>query len=168
MSTVKQVLKAKRDTTVHTIDAEASVYEAIALMSRAEVGALVVVVGDAVCGIVTERDYARKVILQDNVSRTTTVCEIMTAPVMSVSLGTSADECMTLMTRQRIRHLPVIEGGRLVGMISIGDMVRHLIEEQQFAIDQLESYVRGPRHDAPTCALTRRSEIPQTLALRIV
>ncbi|MFM0327413.1 CBS domain-containing protein [Caballeronia glebae] len=166
MATVKQVLKSKSDTTVHTIDAEASVYEAVALMSRAEVGALVVMVGDAVCGIVTERDYARKVILQDQASRTTTVCQIMTAPVMSVSLGTSADECMTLMTRHRIRHLPVIEGGRLVGMISIGDMVRHLIDEQQFAIDQLESYVRGPHHGTPTCALTRRSSIPQTLAVR--
>jgi CBS domain-containing protein len=119
-----------------------------------------------VCGIVTERDYARKVILQDKASRTTTVCEIMTAPVMAVRLGTNTDECMALMTRHRIRHLPVIEGGGLVGMISIGDMVRHLIEEQQFAIDQLESYVRGPRHDMPTCALTRRSPIPQTLAAR--
>jgi signal-transduction protein with cAMP-binding, CBS, and nucleotidyltransferase domain len=166
MATVKQVLKAKSDATIHTIDAEASVYEAVALMSKAEVGALVVMVGDAVCGIVTERDYARKVIMQDKASRTTTVCEIMTAPVMAVSLRTSADECMTLMTQQRIRHLPVIEGGRLVGMISIGDMVRHLIEEQQFAIDQLESYVRGPGHDMPTCALTRRSAIPRTLAAR--
>jgi CBS domain-containing protein len=166
MATVKQVLKTKTDATVHTIDAEASVYEAVALMSRAGVGALVVTVGDAVCGIVTERDYARKVILQDKASRTTTVCEIMTATVMSASLRTSTDECMTLMTQHRIRHLPVIEGGRLVGMISIGDMVRHLIEEQQFAIDQLETYVRGPRADLPTCALTRRSPIPQTLAAR--
>ncbi|SAK63162.1 signal-transduction protein [Caballeronia temeraria] len=168
MATVKQVLKAKIDTTVHTIDAEASVYEAVALMSRAEGGALVVMVGDTVCGIVTERDYARKVILQDKASRTTTVCEIMTAPVMSVSLRTNTDECMTLMTRQRIRHLPVIEGGRLLGLISIGDMVRHLIEEQQFAIDQLESYVRGPQPDTPTCALTRRMPIPQTLEARFV
>ncbi|WP_321791014.1 CBS domain-containing protein [Caballeronia sp. J97] len=166
MATVKQVLKTKIDATVHTIDAEASVYEAVALMSRAQVGALVVMVGDAVCGIVTERDYARKVILQDKASRTTTVCEIMTAPVITVGLRTNADECMTLMTQQRIRHLPVIEGGRLVGVISIGDMVRHLIEEQQFAIDQLETYVRGPRADLPTCALTRRSPIPQTLAAR--
>ncbi|CAH2801273.1 MAG: CBS domain protein [uncultured Caballeronia sp.] len=167
MATVKQVLKAKRDVTVHTIDAEVSVYEAVALMSKAQVGALVVTVGDAVCGIVTERDYARKVILQDKASRTTTVCEIMTAPVMSATLGTSTDECMALMTQQRIRHLPVIEGGRLLGMVSIGDMVRHLIEEQQFAIDQLESYVRGPRHETPTCTLTRRSPIPQTLETRL-
>lgn len=167
MATVKQVLKAKRDVTVHTIDAEASVYEAVALMSKAQVGALVVTVGDAVCGIVTERDYARKVILQDKASRTTTVCEIMTAPVMSATPGTSTDECMVLMTQQRIRYLPVIEGGRLLGMVSIGDMVRHLIEEQQFAIDQLESYVRGARQEAPTCALTRRSPIPQTLEMRL-
>jgi signal-transduction protein with cAMP-binding, CBS, and nucleotidyltransferase domain len=166
MATVKQVLKAKRDATLHTIEAGASVYEAVTRMSQAQVGALVVTVGDAVCGIVTERDYARKVILQDRASRTTTVGEIMTAPVMSVSLRTSADDCMALMTQHRIRHLPVIEGGRLVGMMSIGDVVRHLIEEQQFAIDQLESYVRGPRHETPTCALTRRSPIPQTLETR--
>jgi signal-transduction protein with cAMP-binding, CBS, and nucleotidyltransferase domain len=166
MATVKQILKAKGDATVHTIDAEASVHEAVALMSKAEVGALVVTVGGAVCGIVTERDYARKVILRDRSSRTTTVCEIMTAPVMSATLRTTADECMTLMTQHRIRHLPVIEGGRLIGMISIGDMVRHLIDEQQFAIDQLENYVRGPRPEMPTCALTRRSSIPQTLAAR--
>ncbi|SAK70368.1 CBS domain-containing protein [Caballeronia pedi] len=166
MATVKQVLKAKSELIVHTIDAEASVHEAVALMSRAEVGALVVMVGDTVCGIVTERDYARKVILRDKASRTTTVCEIMTAPVMSVSVRTTADECMTLMTQHRIRHLPVVEGGMLVGMISIGDLVRHVIDEQQFAIDQLESYVRGPRPEMPTCALTKRSPIPQTLAAR--
>ncbi|SAL02905.1 CBS domain-containing protein [Caballeronia fortuita] len=166
MATVKQVLKAKIDTTVHMIDVNASVYEAVALMSRAQVGALVVMTRDAVCGIVTERDYARKVILQDKASRSTAVRDIMTAPVMAVTLMTNTDECMTLMTQQRIRHLPVIEGDRLVGMISIGDMVRHLIEEQQFAIDQLETYVRGPQPELPTCALTRRSPIPQTLAAR--
>ena len=167
MATVKQVLKAKRDATVHTIDAEASVYEAVALMSKAQVGALVVTAGDAVRGIVTERDYARKVILQDKASRTTTVSEIMSAPVMSATLRTNTDECMALMTQHRIRHLPVIEDGRLLGMVSIGDMVLHLIEEQQFAIDQLESYVRGPRHETPGCALTRRSPIPRTLETRL-
>lgn len=171
MATVKQVLKAKAGTAVHTISADASVYEAIALMSHAGVGALVVTAGGdqngAVRGIVTERDYARKVILQDKASRTTTVGEIMSAPVMSVGLATRTDDCMALMTRHRIRHLPVTDGVRLVGMVSIGDLVRHVIDEQQFAIDQLESYVRGPHHDAPTCALTRRSPLPQTLATRM-
>ena len=146
MSTVKQVLKAKSDMTVHTIDAEASVYEAVAQMSRAEVGALVVMVGDAVCGIVTERDYARKVILQDKASRTTTVCEIMTAPVMAVRLGTNTDECMALMTENRLRHLPIINNeGKLIGMISIGDLVKDIISEQKFIIEQLEHYIRGER-----------------------
>jgi CBS domain-containing protein len=172
MATVKQVLKSKSDTAVHTISAEANVYEAIALMSHAGVGALVVTAGGdqngAVRGIVTERDYARKVILQDKASRTTTVGEIMSAPVMSVSLATRTDDCMALMTRHRIRHLPVIDGVRLVGMVSIGDMIRYVIDEQQFAIDQLETYVRGPHHDAPTCALTRRSPLPQTLATRLM
>lgn len=171
MATVKQVLKAKTGKSVHTIGAQASVFEAIGLMSHTGVGALVVTAsGDqngAVHGIVTERDYARKVILQDKASRTTTVGEIMTSPVTSIGLETRTDDCMALMTHHRIRHLPVIENGRLIGMLSIGDMVRHLIDEQQFAIDQLESYVRGPHHEAPTCALTRRSPLPQTLATRL-
>jgi CBS domain-containing protein len=167
MATVRQILKAKGDTAVQTIDAHASVFDAVARMSKAEVGALVVMAGGMACGIVTERDYARKVILQDKSSRSTTVREIMTAHVTSVNLKTSADECMTLMTQQHIRHLPVLEGGVLVGMVSIGDMVRHVIDEQQFAIDQLETYVRGPRHEQPTCALTRRSPLPQTLAASV-
>jgi CBS domain-containing protein len=171
MATLMQVLNTKANNTVHTIDAEASVYEAVALMSKAGVGAIVVTVGggaDAtVCGIVTERDYARKVILQDKASRTTTVCEIMTAPVMSATPCMSTEDCMTLMTREHFRHVPVIEGGRLLGIVSIGDLVRHLIDEQQFAIDQLESYVRGAHHEPPTCALTRRSALPQTLATRL-
>jgi CBS domain-containing protein len=172
MATVKQVLKTKTDNAIHTIGPRGSVFDAIALMSKARVGAVVVTsdgTADApVLGIVTERDYARKVILLDRSSRTTSVEEIMSAPVMATYPHASTDACMALMTEHRIRHLPVIEGGRLVGMISIGDMVRHLIEEQQFAIDQLESYVRGPRTDMPTCALTRRSPLPQTLALQAV
>jgi signal-transduction protein with cAMP-binding, CBS, and nucleotidyltransferase domain len=170
MTTLRQVLNTKADNTIHTIDAEASVYDAVALMSRAGIGAIVVTIGGrvdgAVCGIVTERDYARKVILQDKASRSTTVCEIMTAPVMSATSCASTEDCMALMTRQRIRHLPVMEYGRLVGVVSIGDLVRHLIEEQRFAIDQLETYVRGPRLEPPTCALTRRSPLPETLPAR--
>lgn len=164
MATVKQVLKTKADNLVYTIDPEASVYEAVALMSQARIGRGRGTIGggidSAVCGIVTKQDYARKVILQDRASRTTTVCEIMTAAVMSAHPGATTKECMTLMMRMRIRHLPVIDAGRLVGMISIGDMVCHLIEEQQFAIDQLERYVCVPAHELPTCALTRRSPLP--------
>jgi signal-transduction protein with cAMP-binding, CBS, and nucleotidyltransferase domain len=171
MATVKQVLHEKIDSALYSIDPEASVYDAVALMSKAGVGALVVTVGGrsdgALCGIVTERDYARKVILQDKASRTTTVCEIMTACVTTTNLRANTEDCMTLMTQQHVRHLPVVEGGRLIGMISIGDLVRHVIEEQQFAIDQLETYVRGPRQETPTCALTRRSPLPQALALRV-
>jgi signal-transduction protein with cAMP-binding, CBS, and nucleotidyltransferase domain len=172
MATVKQVLSTKADRAVYTIDPEASVYDAIALMSKAGIGALVVTVSGradgALCGIVTERDYARKVILLDKSSRTTTVCEIMTAHVLTTALGDDADDCMALMTQRRLRHLPVMEGGRLAGMISIGDMVRHLMQEQQFAIDQLENYVRGPRAELPTCALTRRSPLPETLVSSLV
>jgi CBS domain-containing protein len=171
MAMVKQVLREKTDGSVYTIDPEASVFDAVSLMSKAGVGAIVVTVGGhsdgALCGIVTERDYARKVILQDKASRTTTVCEIMTACVTTTNLRASTEDCMALMTQRHIRHLPVIEGGRVIGMISIGDMVRHLIEEQQFAIDQLETYVRGPQQETPTCVLTRRSPLPQALALRM-
>jgi signal-transduction protein with cAMP-binding, CBS, and nucleotidyltransferase domain len=105
--------------------------------------------------------------LQDKASRTTSVGEIMTAPIIAIRLDTHTDDCMTLMTTHCIRHLPVIGEGRIVGMISIGDMVRHLMEEQQFAIDQLEGYVRGPHHELPACTLTRRSALPQTLATRL-
>jgi signal-transduction protein with cAMP-binding, CBS, and nucleotidyltransferase domain len=170
MATLRQVLNTKADNTIYTIDAEASVYDAVALMSKAGIGAIVVTVGGRadgmVCGIVTERDYARKVILRDKSSRTTTVCEIMTAPVMSATSCANTEDCMALMTRQHIRHLPVIESGRLIGIVSIGDLVRMVIEEQRFAIDQLETYVRGPHLEQATCALTRRSPLPETLATR--
>jgi CBS domain-containing protein len=172
MATVKQILNAKQDSTVYTISADASVFEAIALMSKAGIGAIVVTLdgcaGGAVCGIVTERDYARKVILQDKASRTTKVGEIMSAPVMTTSLRATPEECMALMTEHHLRHMPVIEGGRLLGLISIGDLVRHVIEEQRFAIEQLEIYVRGPRPDMPTCALTRRAPLPETLSAGLV
>jgi CBS domain-containing protein len=136
MATVTQVLKAKSDQAVHTIDASASVLDAISIMSQKSIGALVVTAASGVCGIVTERDYARKVVLQHRSSKDTLVRDIMTAE--------ASEECMVLMTAHRIRHLPVIGGdGQLLGLVSIGDLVKTIIKEQQFAIDQLELYVHG-------------------------
>jgi CBS domain-containing protein len=167
MATVAQILQAKPVNTVHTIDANASVFDAIALMSKNEIGALIVMHASALCGIVTERDYARKVVLQDRSSRNTQVRDIMTAAVRHVRPDQTSDECMALMTELHIRHLPVIGAdGRLRGLISIGDLVKSVIEEQQFAIDQLESYVRGSFADTPRPAVAARRMQAARLAMR--
>jgi CBS domain-containing protein len=155
MATVAQVLSEKADRTFHIIDATASVYEAIASMSQKGIGALVVTSSGEVVGMVTERDYARKVILQDRSSRDTAVGDIMSRAVRYVRSSQTSDECMVLMTEHRIRHLPVIDNGVLVGLVSIGDLVKTLIAEQQFAIDQLELYVRGGYQQASPVAQTR-------------
>jgi CBS-domain-containing membrane protein len=147
MATVAQVLDAKLDKSFHTIDASASVFSAVKSMALKRIGALVVTQGAEVCGIVTERDYARKVILLDKSSRNTPVHDIMSRAVRYVRSSQTSDECMALMTEHRIRHLPVIDGGVLVGVISIGDLVKSVIAEQQFAIDQLEIYVQGARSE---------------------
>jgi CBS domain-containing protein len=162
MATVAQLLSAKDDASVHTIEASASVFDAMVLMSQKGIGGLVVMCGTDVCGIVTERDYARKVVLQDKSSRNTTVREIMSREVRYVGLGQTSDECMALLTEHRIRHLPVIVSGVLIGLVSIGDVVKSLIAQQQFAIDQLEFYVLGASHEAATSTLTRRRSLPQT------
>jgi CBS domain-containing protein len=144
MATVMQVLKAKSDKAVHTIDAAARVLDAISVMSQKSIGALVVTTASGMCGIVTERDYARKVVLQHRSSKDTRVDDIMTVEVISVGPHEASDKCMVLMTTRHIRHLPVIGGdGQLLGLVSIGDLVKNIIEEQKFAIDQLERYVHG-------------------------
>ena len=140
MKTVKQLLDSK-GYQVWTISPDASVLDAIKLMAEKGVGALVVVDGDRVVGIVTERDYARKVILQGRSSRETPVSAIMTTRVVCTHLTNTAEECMAIMTDKRIRHLPVMEDNQLVGIISIGDLVKSIIEHQQFMIEQLESYI---------------------------
>lgn len=119
----------------------ATVYEALEMMAHRNVGALVVLDSEALVGIVSERDYARKVILVDRGSRETLVREIMTSEPITVSRSTSVTECMEIMTDNRFRHLPVVEDGRVCGIISIGDVVRAVIEEQRFLIDQLEGYI---------------------------
>ena len=142
MSTIKQILDTK-GYAVWSIHPQASVFAAIQQMAEKEVGALVVVEGDAVVGIISERDYARKVALKDRLSRETAVRDIMTADVIYVRLDQSIEECMSIVTEKRIRHLPVLDGGRLVGIISIGDLVKTIIAEQQFIIEQLEHYINS-------------------------
>ena len=128
---------------IWAVDATNSVYEALEIMADKNVGALVVTSDDALTGILSERDYARKVILVSKGSKKTPVSEIMTPNPVTVEPSDTVASCMQLMTDRRIRHLPVVEDGDLVGVISIGDVVRAVIEEQKFLIDQLESYITG-------------------------
>lgn len=139
---VRQVLAAKGSGAV-TITPDASVLEALALMARVDIGALVVVEDDAVCGVISERDYARKVIIMGKRSFDTPVREVMSSTVFCVPPEAGIDACMALMTKYRVRHLPVMEAERLVGVISIGDVVKAIIDVQQQAIEQLESYITG-------------------------
>lgn len=145
MKTAADLLKSKAHQSVHTIAPTASVFDAVKLMAEKDIGALLVMQGDKVAGIVTERDYARKVALRSRSSKETSVYEIMTSEVMFVRPSQTSEECMALMTENRLRHLPVIEGSKLLGLISIGDLVKDIISEQQFIIQQLEHYISGER-----------------------
>ena len=142
MKTVLQLLQAKgRD--VYAIGQEARVYDALKLMAEKDVGALVVLDGQRVVGIISERDYARKVILRGRSSADTPVWQIMSSPVTTVSPDEDTERCMQLMTERRIRHLPVIEHGKMIGIVSIGDLVKAVIDEQRQTIEQLERYIAG-------------------------
>ncbi len=128
---------------VISIREDASVLDAIRLMAERAVGSLLVMDGERLRGIVTERDYARKVILKGRASDSTRVGEIMTTSVITATLGQTVNHCMTVMTEKRIRHLPVVEDDRVVGLVSIGDLVQAIIEGQQEEIEQLEKYISG-------------------------
>jgi CBS domain-containing protein len=142
MTTVRHLLNRK-GSQVYSIDAEDPVLEAIQLMADRHVGALVVMRGQELVGIVSERDYARKVILLGRSSSETPVWQIMSSPVITVTPDRTVTDCMHTVTENRIRHLPVTDQGRVVGMISIGDLVKAVIEEQQQTIEQLESYIHS-------------------------
>lgn len=142
MTTVRKLLEGK-GRAVHSVEPQAAVLDAIRLMAEHHVGALVVMQGAALEGIVSERDYARKVILRGRSSSDTPVRDIMSSPVLTVTLDTTVQQCMQLMTDRRVRHLPVVEGARVVGMVSIGDLVKAVIAEQQAQIEQLESYIHS-------------------------
>jgi CBS domain-containing protein len=138
-TTVRQMLSDKAG--VYSVSPQDTIYDALQLMADRNIGAVVVLSGDELRGIFSERDYARKVILLGKTSRTTPVSEIMTTNVICVDPGWTADQCMALMTEKHIRHLPVVVGTRVIGVVSIGDAVRAVVNEQQFTITSLERYL---------------------------
>jgi CBS domain-containing protein len=145
MKSVAQVLKSKPGQTVETVTPSTSVFDAIKLMAAKNIGALLVLEDQKIAGIITERDYARKIVLMGRSSKETPVRDIMTFPVMVVRPEQTNEECMALMTDSRLRHLPVVDQGKLIGLISIGDLVKDIISEQKFIIEQLEHYIAGDR-----------------------
>ncbi len=140
MATVNQMLISKGNE-VYTIEPDATVLDALRLMAEKDVGALIIMDGDTLTGIFSERDYARKIALQGKSSRTTPVWAVMTDDVVCVSPDLAADKCMAIMTDKRIRHLPVLDDGRVVGIISIGDVVKSIMADQQVLIRHLEDYI---------------------------
>lgn len=142
MHTVQQILNQKNVSDIWSITPDATVFEAIQMMADKHVGALLVMENSSLKGIISERDYAREVILKGRASRDTLVGQIMSAPVISVTPAHSVSESLSLMTDKHIRHLPVVEGETVCGIISIGDLVKDVIVDQQSTIEQLENYIR--------------------------
>ncbi|WP_291984431.1 CBS domain-containing protein [Luteitalea sp.] len=136
---VRHMLAGKPD--VHAVDPDDTVLDALKVMADHNIGAVLVTAGGGLVGILSERDYARKMVLHGKASHDTTVREVMTTEVVSVSVDWTCDQCMALMTDKRVRHLPVVDQGRLVGVISIGDVVRAVVEEQQSTISTLENFI---------------------------
>jgi CBS domain-containing protein len=145
MKYIANILKSKADASVYAIAPTASMFDALKLMAEKNIGSLLVKDGEAIVGIVTERDYARKIVLLGRTSPQTPVSEVMSRSVMCVTPLHTTEQCMALMTQNRLRHLPVMDGGKLLGMVSIGDLVKDIISEQQFIIEQLEHYITGQR-----------------------
>ncbi|HVQ25463.1 MAG TPA: CBS domain-containing protein [Planctomycetota bacterium] len=141
MTTIRQILAGKPD--IYSIEPDATVLDALRLLEQKNVGALLVMRGGVLSGIFSERDYARRMILHGRSSKETKVREVMTPDVFVISPDTTSGECMVHMTDRHIRHLPVVEGGRVVGVISIGDVVRTVIDDLRFTVRQLESYIKS-------------------------
>jgi CBS domain-containing protein len=143
MKTIQQLLATKKHQEVISIAPHRPVFDALVVLAEYEIGALMVLEGEKLVGIFSERDYAREVVLKGKSSKTTAVSEVMTANVISVKLGDTVEQAMTVMTEKRIRHLPVLDNGKVVGMLSIGDLVKETIDYQQRLIKQLETYITG-------------------------
>ena len=142
MTTVRQLLDQK-GTSIWSIHPDATVFDAIAKMAEKDIGSLVVMEGEELVGIITERHYARNVVLKGKTSPTTPVRDIMERHVVIAQSGQSVDECMAVMSEERVRHLPVFEGKKPIGIVSIGDLVKSIIGDQKFMITQLEHYIHG-------------------------
>jgi CBS domain-containing protein len=142
MITIKELLK-KKSGDIWSISPQASVYQALELMAQKEVGALLVIENDKLVGIFSERDYARKIILKGKASKETAVSELMTTSVYYVTPDNTLEEAMALMTSKHIRHLPIMNQGKLSGVVTLGDVVKKIISEQKLTIDELENYVTG-------------------------
>ncbi|MBP6599954.1 MAG: CBS domain-containing protein [Giesbergeria sp.] len=143
MTVVAEILKSKTDGSVHSIAPTATVLQALQTMAALHIGALLVMEDGKIVGILTERDYARKIALMGRSSLTTLVSDVMTTAVMYVEPSQSSEQCMALMTENRLRHLPVVDAGKVLGMISIGDLVKNTISEQKFIIEQMKHYIAG-------------------------
>jgi CBS domain-containing protein len=143
MKIIRDILYSKGDAKVYSIEPGAMVVEALKLMAEKTVGALLVLENGKLVGIFSERDYARKIALMERSSRTTEIRQVMTADLICVSPSDTMEYCMELMTEKHIRHLPVLEQGKLIGLVSIGDLVKNIIEDQKAMIIQLEKYMRG-------------------------
>jgi CBS domain-containing protein len=144
MKIARDLLREK-GTQIYSTSPAATVYDALQQMAEKNVGALIVFEGDRMVGLISERDYARKIILKNKFSRETAVAEIMTRDVVTVSPDRNLEECMELITNHRVRHLPVLEDDRVIGIISIGDIVKGIIDHKEFVIEQLEYYIKGWR-----------------------
>jgi CBS domain-containing protein len=142
MTSMKKLL-AKKGTTIWTIGSNATVFDALVKMAEKDIGSLMVMDDDKLSGLLTERGYARNIALKGKTSSRTSVKEIMERDVVCVESHQTVEECMVIMTEKRVRHLPVLEGGKVIGIVSIGDLVKETIREQKFAIEQLEHYVHG-------------------------
>ena len=142
MKTVRQLLASKGHSTL-SVSPESTVYDALSVMANHKIGALLVLSNDHLVGIFSERDYAREVVLKGRASRTTAVSEIMSKQVITVTPENTVEDCMNLMSGKRIRHLPVVENNKVIGILSIGDLVKETITYQQFLIQQLETYIQG-------------------------
>jgi CBS domain-containing protein len=145
MKKVAQILRSKSDPAVHTVVPTTSVFDALKPMAEKNIGALLTMEGETIVGMLSQRDHARKVVLMGRSSRETPVRDVMTRPVLYVGPRQSAEECMALMTEKRLRHLPVLDDGKLIGLISIGDLVKDIISEQNLVIEQLQCYISGQR-----------------------